>query len=200
MIRENGELRLEPEDARLLALSSKLCAYARYGIFCTLRQHGKTNTEERGLEWLVLYQLMLSWRGKKGGTSLKNYLGRYAHYVARKYCYKDARARSRERSQGLLFSIRQKENLELDWSDFQVLENALENLDDRTKLIIYSRFWLDKTLQEIGDALGLTRERVRQLEEIGLTRLRRILQRAYIEKVEPFQKLAYGTVVCLLVA
>jgi DNA-directed RNA polymerase sigma subunit (sigma70/sigma32) len=35
------------------------------------------------------------------------------------------------------------------------------------------RFWEDKTLQQIGDVLGLSRERVRQIEADSLQKLRR---------------------------
>jgi RNA polymerase primary sigma factor len=55
----------------------------------------------------------------------------------------------------------------------------LEGLDDREKKIIFQRFGFDggkrKTLQEIGRELGISRERIRQLENIALTKLRRAL-------------------------
>ena len=55
----------------------------------------------------------------------------------------------------------------------------LEGLDDREKKIISQRFGFEggkrKTLQEIGRRLGVSRERVRQLENIALTKLRRAL-------------------------
>ncbi|MEY2558388.1 MAG: polymerase primary sigma factor [Verrucomicrobiota bacterium] len=55
----------------------------------------------------------------------------------------------------------------------------LEGLDDREKKIIFQRFGFDggkrKTLQEIGRGLGISRERIRQLENIALTKLRRAM-------------------------
>jgi len=59
-----------------------------------------------------------------------------------------------------------------------------EVLDDREKKIISQRFGFDggkqKTLEEIGRKLRVSRERIRQLENIALSKLRRALrQREY---------------------
>jgi RNA polymerase primary sigma factor len=55
----------------------------------------------------------------------------------------------------------------------------LEVLDDREKKIISQRFGFDggarKTLNEIGKKFGVSRERIRQLENIALSKLRRAL-------------------------
>jgi len=52
----------------------------------------------------------------------------------------------------------------------------LRELDDREKTIVNLRFGLDgsegRTLQEIGEVLGLSRERVRQIESRALTKMR----------------------------
>ena len=53
----------------------------------------------------------------------------------------------------------------------------LDVLTWREKIIIFHRFGLDggkpKTLEEIGKKLGVTRERIRQLQNIALSKLRR---------------------------
>src|SRR6266487_4685839 len=55
----------------------------------------------------------------------------------------------------------------------------LEVLDDREKKIISQRFGFNggkrKTLEEVGEKLGVTRERIRQLQNSALSKLRRAL-------------------------
>ena len=57
----------------------------------------------------------------------------------------------------------------------------LDVLDDRERKIIFSRFGLDggkpKTLEEVGKKFGVTRERIRQLQNIALSKLRRALNK-----------------------
>lgn len=58
----------------------------------------------------------------------------------------------------------------------QNLMAVLETLSDREKMIIVQRFGLDdgraKTLEEIGQEIGVTRERIRQIEAKALRKLR----------------------------
>jgi RNA polymerase primary sigma factor len=57
----------------------------------------------------------------------------------------------------------------------QILRNALLSLPDREREVVTMRYGLDgdepRTLEEIGRRLGLTRERVRQIELDSLRRL-----------------------------
>src|SRR6516162_4654201 len=59
------------------------------------------------------------------------------------------------------------------------LSELLQVLDDREREIIFKRFGLDggkpKTLEELGKKFGVTRERIRQLQNIALAKLRRAL-------------------------
>jgi RNA polymerase primary sigma factor len=61
-------------------------------------------------------------------------------------------------------------------------------LDSREKKIISQRFGLDggkpKTLEDVGKDFGVTRERIRQLQNIALTKLRRALSK----KEDPHRK------------
>lgn len=60
----------------------------------------------------------------------------------------------------------------------EAIRSMLDRLDDREKLIITSRFGLsgasERTLEQLGRELGITKERVRQIESRGVDKLRRI--------------------------
>jgi len=61
------------------------------------------------------------------------------------------------------------------------VSQILDNLDDREQKIIISRFGLDysqepQTLKEVGEELGVTKERIRQIEARALTKLRAAAQ------------------------
>ena len=64
---------------------------------------------------------------------------------------------------------------------FFEMDGLLNVLDKREKKIIAQRFGLDgqepKILEEIGESLGVTRERIRQLQNTALTKLRRALRK-----------------------
>jgi RNA polymerase primary sigma factor len=57
--------------------------------------------------------------------------------------------------------------------------DLLSVLDEREKKIIFSRFGLDggksKTLEDVGEKFGVTRERIRQLQNIAILKMRRAL-------------------------
>lgn len=64
----------------------------------------------------------------------------------------------------------------------EMLLNVLNTLDEREKDILIKRFGLDngvqKSLEQVGDLVGLTRERVRQIEISAITKLRNPARRA----------------------
>jgi RNA polymerase primary sigma factor len=73
------------------------------------------------------------------------------------------------------FEMLRDKNLHAEMGDL------LAVLDDRETRIIFSRFGLDggkpRTLEEVGKKFGVTRERIRQLQNIALSKLRRALQK-----------------------
>ena len=65
--------------------------------------------------------------------------------------------------------------------------DLLSVLDEREKKIIFSRFGLDggkaKTLEEVGKKFGVTRERVRQIQNIALRKLRKMIEKLEAARV-----------------
>jgi RNA polymerase primary sigma factor len=61
------------------------------------------------------------------------------------------------------------------------MDGLLDVLDKREMRIISQRFGLDggkpKTLETVAKNFGITRERIRQLQNIALTKLRRALRK-----------------------
>jgi len=61
------------------------------------------------------------------------------------------------------------------------IDDLLSILDERERKIIFSRFGMDggkpQTLEEVGKKFGVTRERIRQLQNIALLKLRHALQK-----------------------
>ena len=66
----------------------------------------------------------------------------------------------------------------MDASDSPIVQSLLGRLDERSRKIMELRFGLDgyegpaRTYKEIGKMIGLTRERVRQLEKLALAQLK----------------------------
>jgi len=72
------------------------------------------------------------------------------------------------------------------------LDGLLEVLDERERKIVDARFGLagqkPKTLEEVGQEFGVTRERIRQLQNIALKKLRRALQKKEDPGPRPLRK------------
>jgi RNA polymerase primary sigma factor len=70
----------------------------------------------------------------------------------------------------------------LDASDLPHAQELLSHLDERSRKIIELRFGMDgyegppRTYKQIGKIIGLTRERVRQLEKIALAQLKKLME------------------------
>ena len=62
-----------------------------------------------------------------------------------------------------------------------MLQDMVKHLDAREATILRFRFGLDggneKTLEEVGEKFGVTRERVRQIQNLALRKLRKMIEK-----------------------
>ncbi|HUA67724.1 MAG TPA: sigma-70 family RNA polymerase sigma factor [Candidatus Saccharimonadales bacterium] len=69
-----------------------------------------------------------------------------------------------------------------------MLQDMVKHLDTREATILRYRFGLDggseKTLEEVGEKFGVTRERVRQIQNLALKKLRRMIEKLESTKVK----------------
>jgi RNA polymerase primary sigma factor len=79
------------------------------------------------------------------------------------------------------------DNLE-DKTVVNMLQDMVKHLDNREATILRYRFGLDggteKTLEEVGVKFGVTRERVRQIQNLALKKLRKMIEKLEKEKNE----------------
>jgi len=68
----------------------------------------------------------------------------------------------------------------------KMLREMVKTLDSREETILRFRFGLDggneKTLEEVGEKFGVTRERVRQIQNIALRKLRKMIEKLEAQK------------------
>jgi RNA polymerase sigma factor (sigma-70 family) len=68
---------------------------------------------------------------------------------------------------------------ETNWIEQEEVYHLIKKMDERTRKILMLRFGLGgyepKTLQEIGEMINLSRERVRQIEKEGLQKLKNMI-------------------------
>lgn len=71
------------------------------------------------------------------------------------------------------------------------VDRFLSELDDRERTILELRYGLDsqerpQTLRQVGREIGVTKERIRQIETRALEKLRRVAEEEHLELPEPF--------------
>lgn len=75
-----------------------------------------------------------------------------------------------------------------------LVRDMLQKLDDREATILKLRFNLngerEETLEEIGKRFGVTRERIRQIQEMALTKLRKMIEKLDSPKLQAAMKQA----------
>lgn len=64
---------------------------------------------------------------------------------------------------------------------YNVLNDAIDSLKSKKKDVIIRHNILEETLEEIGNSYGLSKERIRQIEENGIIKIRRYLKKYEID-------------------
>lgn len=69
----------------------------------------------------------------------------------------------------------------------KIFTNILDSLADKERTVIARRIGLHgerETLQEIGNSYGITRERVRQIEDVGIKKIGRIMRSSPLMRIQ----------------
>lgn len=68
-----------------------------------------------------------------------------------------------------------------------IFHSILDSLAEKERTVISRRIGLTgerETLQEIGDTYGITRERVRQIEDVGIKKIGRIMRSSPLMRIQ----------------
>jgi RNA polymerase primary sigma factor len=181
-------------------MNTRFSTYASYWIKQSIKR-ALVNTAKTIRIPAYMVELLAKWR--RASTRLQDELGRPPTHeeVAKSLNLPKKKLSIIKKAIRIYNSAPQTEQTETGWSldemimdghsktpDTEMVEaddlhhvlNMLDKMDQREAAVLRMRFGLDdeqpKTLKEIGECLGLTRERVRQIESEALSKLSENLQ------------------------
>lgn len=87
--------------------------------------------------------------------------------------WRELHTRKKRAQRKMLWSNQEDDTLEKSYDDPEYQEPvSLKSLEPRERHVIKARFWQNKKLRELGEELGITKERVRQIEKRAISKLR----------------------------
>ncbi|QDV49997.1 sigma-70 family RNA polymerase sigma factor [Gimesia fumaroli] len=123
----------------------------------------------------------------------------YAYRAITNYAYRKIADQRKERSRYLqakqeqpLEEVSEEKRPEMDeqtWLELsELLDQKIENLDQREQLIVRARYALGRsskvqTFQKLADQLGVSKERVRQLEQRAVAKLRAMSEETRLDQI-----------------
>jgi RNA polymerase primary sigma factor len=182
------------------AMNTRFSTYASYWIKQSIKR-ALVNTAKTIRIPAYMVELLAKWR--RASAKLQDELGRPPTHeeVARSLELPRKKLSIIKKAIRVYNSVPQTEQTEAGWSldemvmdghsktpDLEMVEadnlhhvlDLLEKMDKREATVLRMRFGLDneqpRTLKEIGESLGLTRERVRQIESEALSKLGESMQ------------------------
>jgi RNA polymerase primary sigma factor len=184
------------------SMNTRFSTYASYWIKQSMKR-AVVNTAKTVRLPAYMVELLTKWR--RATSKLQDELGRTPteEEIAKSMGLKKKKLNIIKKAILIYNSVPQTDQPETGWSldemlmdghtkrpdselaesdDLLQILNLLSKMDEREATVLRMRFGLDddepKTLKEIGECLGLTRERVRQIEVEALSALREQLQEA----------------------
>ena len=177
------------------SMNTRFSTYASYWIKQSIKR-ALVNTAKTIRIPAYMVELLAKWR--RASTKLQDELGRVPtqEEIARSLGLPKKKLNIIKKAIRIYNSVPQNEQTDAGWSidemlmdgrsktpdtemvetdDLQHVLQLLNKMDQREATVLRMRFGLDeeepKTLKEIGERLGLTRERVRQIESEALSKL-----------------------------
>ena len=174
-MRDDRELlRAFVEDQSQSAFAELVGRYADLVYGCCLRQLGDRHAAE-DVSQAVFLVLARRAGTISAGTPLGGWLFNVARYSATNYRREEARRRRREAEAAMMNPVIQSKELQADVAG--VLDDALAALRAREREAVVLRFYGDKSLKEVGGALGISEDAAAQRLSRGLRHLREWLER-----------------------
>ena len=86
------------------------------------------------------------------------------------------------RGNGYDYDVDEDKNIENEHENFtrKTLREKMMDLPDRERYIIEKRYFENQTLKQVADKVGLSKERIRQIQKKTLARLRNDLQKVVV--------------------
>ncbi len=177
-LRQEGYLGLM--EGALLFDPRRCIRWTTYAFRCIWAKMIRYAQENTGQIRVPLNLVMKAWKGTLGQADDKEATGASEENVkkvlAAIYGISSWSSWSKDDDGSPLANLRAKEDSHLDYDERELLDQMMRGLPERERGVVWDRA-CGQTLDAIAGAMGVTKERVRQLETRALQRMRQIAGR-----------------------